>query len=84
MVVAARDKMQERLHMHIYIYMYVRVHIFTHRRAPAGSPSRREGGVCIGLVPRRVRKAKLITPSSNVTGLRPILGEKEKGRERER
>lgn len=32
--VAARGKMQARLHMHIYIYMYVRAHIFTHRRAP--------------------------------------------------
>lgn len=76
-------------YIHIYVstrayickYACIYLRIVVHRLAHL--PSRREGGVCIGLVPRRVRKAKLITPSSDVTGLRPILREKEKGRERD-
>jgi len=70
-------------HIHIYIYiynMYICICICTYTRTySCAYVFMQRGaswltfllgrGVCIGLVPRRVRKAKLITSSSDVTGL---------------
>jgi len=79
-----RRKMQTTAYAYTYICKYACIYLRIVVRRLAHLPSRWEGGVCIGLVPRRVCKAKLITPSSDVTGLRPILSKREREREKER